>query len=426
MTTLVHPRDQITKIISRIYKRGMTTTSGGNISIIDENGDIWVTPSAIDKGSLRASDIICVKKDGTVIGKHKPSSEFPFHKAIYEMRPDIKSIIHAHPPALVSFSIVRKIPNTNIISQAKHVCGPIGYATYEIPGSEKLGEVIAKEFEKGYKAVIMENHGTVLGGSDLDDAFQRFEALELSACTIIYGSQIGKPAYLTDSQIDEFEAQVPAMRPEMEVTKYPSDELEKRLKICKIVHRACEQGLMISSYGTVSVRWRDNDFLITPTDVNRWDMSIENIVQIKDGKREKGKTPSRATWIHQEIYKRYPKVNSIIMTQPPYLMAFGVTKKYLDVRTIPESWIFLQDIPSLSYGSHFKTNKNQEIILNNTTAVIIENDSVMVTGDELLQTFDYLEVAEFSAKSLVMGASLGDMVPINNSQVEELRKKFLD
>lgn len=426
MTTLVHPRDQITKIISRIYKRGMTTTSGGNISIIDENGDIWVTPSAIDKGSLRASDIVCVKKDGTVIGKHKPSSEFPFHKAIYEMRPDIKSIIHAHPPALVSFSIVRKIPNTNIISQAKHVCGPIGYATYEIPGSEELGEVIAKEFEKGYKAVIMENHGTVLGGSDLDDAFQRFEALELSACTIIYGSQIGKPSYLTDSQIDQFEAQVPAMRPEMEVTEHPSDECEKRLKICKIVHRACEQGLMISSYGTVSVRWKDNDFLITPTDVNRWDMSIEDIVQIKDGKREKGKTPSRATWIHQEIYKRYPKVNSIIMTQPPYLMAFGVTKKYLDVRTIPESWIFLQDIPSLSYGSHFKTNKNQEIVLNNTTAVIIENDSVMVTGDELLQTFDYLEVAEFSAKSLVMGASLGDMVPINDNQVDELRKKFLD
>ena len=102
---LEHPKEQITRIISRIYKRGMTTTSGGNISVIDDNGDIWVTPSAIDKGSLRASDIICVKKDGTIVGRHKPSSEFPFHKAIYEVRPDIKSVIHAHPPALVSFSI---------------------------------------------------------------------------------------------------------------------------------------------------------------------------------------------------------------------------------------------------------------------------------------------------------------------------------
>jgi L-fuculose-phosphate aldolase len=422
---LEHPRDQITTIISRIYKRGMTTTSGGNISIIDDDGNIWVTPSAIDKGSLRASDIICVKKDGTIEGKHKPSSEFPFHKAIYEARPDIKSVIHAHPPALVSFSIVRQIPNTNIISQAKHICGPIGYAKYRLPGSDDLGDVIADEFRKGYKAVIMENHGIVLGGSDLTDAFERFETLEFCARTILYGSQIGAPNYLTDAQIDEFEAQVPSLIPVMEVTDYLSDEVEKRLEICNIVQRSCQQGLMISSYGTVSMRWKGNDFLITPTDVNRWDMHIEDIVQIKDGKREKGKTPSRATWIHKEIYERNPKVNSIIMTQSPYLMAFGVTNTYLNVRTIPESWIFLQDIPAVKYGTHFKTNNNSDIVDNCTTVLIIENDSVLITGDKLLQTFDYLEVAEFSAKSIVLSNALGDMVPINDTEVEDLRKKFL-
>jgi L-fuculose-phosphate aldolase len=422
---LLHPRDQIALIIHRIYERGMTTTSGGNISVIDEAGDIWVTPSAVDKGSLRASDIICVKKDGTVIGKHKPSSEFPFHKAIYEARPDIKAVIHAHPPALVSFSIVRKIPNTNVISQARHVCGPIGYATYELPGSEALGKVIAKEFEKGFKAVIMENHGTVLGGADLSDAFQRFEALEFSARIILFGSSIGKPNYLSDQQINEWEAQVPSLMPEMKEVHYPSEEREKRNEMVKIVHRACKQGLMISSYGTVSMRWKDNDFLITPTDVPRWDMDIEDIVQIKDGKREPGKMPSRATWIHQEIYKKNPKVNSIIMTQSPYLMAFGVTNEHLNVRTIPESWIFLQDIPSFEFGAHFKSEDESKIINNKATAIIIQNDSVMITGDKLLQTFDYLEVAEFSAKSLVMGASLGEMIPINDDQVEDLRKAFL-
>ncbi|APY11657.1 aldolase [Seonamhaeicola sp. S2-3] len=421
----IHPRNQITEVISRIYKRGMTTTSGGNISIIDDNGDIWVTPSAVDKGSLRASDIVCVKKDGTIIGKHKPSSEFPFHKAIYETRPDIKSVIHAHPPALVSFSIVRKIPNTNIISQAKHICGPIGYAKYRLPGSDDLGTVIADEFKKGYKAIIMENHGTVLGGSDLTDAYERFEALEFCARTILYGSQIGTPNYLTDKQIEEFENQATGVLPEMDNTEYSSDEVEKRLEICKIVQRSCEQGLMISSYGTVSMRWQDDNFLITPTGVNRWDISLEDIVQIKDGKREAGKTPSRATWIHQEIYKRNPNVNSIIMTQSPYLMAFGVTGEYLNVRTIPESWIFLQDIKAIKYGSHFRKNINPDIVDNCATALIIENDSVIITGDKLLQTFDYLEVAEFSAKSIVLGNSLGEMVPINDDQVEDLRKKFL-
>jgi len=424
-TRLQHPAQQIVLVIGRIYNRGLTTTSGGNISIIDDDGDIWITPAGVDKGSLRPSDIMCIKKDGSVIGKHKPSSEFPFHKAIYDMRPDIKAIIHAHPPALVSFSIVRKIPNTNIISQAKHICGPIGYAEYEIPGSHALGERIAQEFDKGYMAIIMENHGTVLGGTDLVDAFQRFETLEFSARTILYGNTIGEPRYLTDNQIDDFDSQIPDLLPENEVVSYPSDERKKRAEICSIVHRACNQGLMISSYGTVSARWKSNDFLITPTNVPRWDLEVGDIVQIKDGKREPGKVPSRATWMHQEIYNRNPQINSIILTQSPYLMAFGVTKAVLDVRTIPESWIFLQDVSSLHFGSHFQGQYEiLEILKLGNPAMIIQNDAVLVTGDQLLQTFDRLEVAEFSAKSLVMSASIGELKPINDQQVEDLRKIF--
>jgi L-fuculose-phosphate aldolase len=425
-TKLMHPRDQITMIIDKIYRSGLTTTSGGNISIIDENGDVWVTPSAIDKGTLRPSDMVCVKKDGTIEGRHKPSSEYPFHIAIYKSRPEIKAVVHAHPPALVSFSIVRQIPNTNVLPQAKNVCGPIGYAAYALPGSDELGEVIAREFEKGVNAVIMENHGTVVGGTDLNDAFQRFETMEFCARTLIYGNTIGNPNFLTDTQIDAFEDQIPRLLPEMDHVYYPSDERAIREQIRKIVLRACDQGLMISSYGTVSVRWRGNDFLITPTNVARWDIQPEDIDQIKQGKREPGKIPSRSTWLHQEIYKRFPHVNSIILTQTPYLMAYSVTGKKIDVRTIPESWIFLQDIPNMPFGSHFAGEEAiLETLSESTPAVIINNDSVLVTGDNLLGTFDKLEVAEFSAKSLTMGASLGKLVPINDSQVEDLRKKFL-
>lgn len=423
----MHPAMQITKIISRIYKNGLTTTSGGNISILDDNGDIWVTPSAIDKGSLTEKDIVCVKPDGTIIGSHTPSSEFPFHKAIYEARPDIKAVIHAHPPALVSFSIVRQIPNTNIIPQAKYICGPIGYAPYELPGSIELGEKIAIEFEKGFMAVIMENHGTVLGGSDLLDAYSRFETLEFCARTIINASTIGTPFYLTDEQIDLFERQVPHDVPRNSEVNYPPDELAIREDICRIVRRACDQGLMISSYGTVSVRWRKNDFLITPPHVARWDIQPEDIVQIKDCKAETGKTPSRSMYLHDKIYRENHRINSIIHTQPPNLMAFGTTGVKFDVRTIPESWIFLQDVPSLPFGSHFRGNNAIPTLLSQKIpAVLIANDAFLVTGDKLIQTFDRLEVAEFSAKSLVLAAHLGTMVPIGDKQIESLREKFLD
>lgn len=425
-TSWQHPREQVAMVISRIYRRGLTTTSGGNISIMDDQGDIWVTPSQVDKGSLRPEDIVCVKPDGTIIGNHKPSSEFPFHKAIYQARPDVKAIIHAHPPALVSFSIVRKIPNTNIILQARKVCGPIGYAEYRLPGSAALGEVIAEEFVKGFSAVIMENHGTVVGGTDLADAFLRFETLEFSARTILYASMVGKPSFLTNEQINELDSQLAVPLPVMTEPQYPSDELAIRHEICNIVHRACTQGLMTSSYGTVSVRWRKNDFLITPTDVPRWDLKTSDIVQIRNGETEPGKIPSRSTLLHQRIYEAHPHINSIIHTQSTYLMAFASSEASFNVRTIPESWIFLQDVNKVPFGGQLgEANQVVQGISKSNPAVLIKNDCVLVTGNKLLQTFDYLEVAEFSAKSLVLASSLGEMVPISDEQVEDLRAAFI-
>jgi L-fuculose-phosphate aldolase len=425
-TVLQHPKAQIALVIARIYNRGLTTTSGGNVSIIDSDNNIWITPSGIDKGSLTAKDIVCVKADGSIIGDYKPSSEFPFHKAIYAARSDVKAIIHAHPPALVSFSIVREIPNTNIISQAKQICGDIGYAKYQLPGSVMLGREIAIEFEKGYNAVIMENHGTVVGGTDLSDAFQRFETLEFCANTIIYGNQIGAPKYLSNEIIDAFNTQIPAPLPEMQAVIHSSKEQEKRTEICNIVHRACQQGLMISSYGTVSARWQGNDFLITPTGVSRWDLQPSDIVQIKNSEREPNKIPSRTTYLHQQIYEKHPDINSIILTQSPYLMAFSVTGEEINVRTIPESWIFLKDINQLEFGHQYKSaNDIPNYISKEKPAILISNECVLVVGDGILQTFDYLEVAEFSAKSLVMSSSIGKMVPINDEQTEELRKAFI-
>ncbi len=425
-TRLEHPRDQITEIIRRIYNAGLTTTSGGNISIRDSEGNIWVTPSAIDKGTLQRKDIVCVRPDGTVVGHYKPSSEFPFHKAIYEVRPDLNAVIHAHPPALVSFSIVRKIPDMNIIPQAKHICGTIGYAAYALPGGEELGRSIAAEFQKGHRAVVMENHGTVVGGTDLKDAYVRFETVEFSARTIINASTIGIPSYLTDFQIEAFESQIPEELPEMETVEHPAKELSIRRQISTLVRRSCAQGLMIASYGTVSVRWKGDDFLITPRNVPRWEMDLEDVVQIAGGKREPGKLPSRAIRVHQNIYQQNPHVNSIILTQPQHIMAFGVTGINLDVRTIPESWIFLQEIPILDFGTQFEeASEIARLFTPGTPAVIIRNDSIIVTGDKLLQTFDRLEVAEFSARSLIMGKPLGKLVPINKDQIEALRKKFL-
>jgi len=421
----IHPRDLIIKMIDRIYKGGLTTTSGGNLSVIDSEKNIWITPSGVDKGSLKPGDIMCLKNTGEIIGPHKPSSELPFHKAIYEARPDLKAIVHAHPPALVSFSIVRQRPNTKVIPQAQSICGPIGYAKYFVPGSQALGDEIASEFKKGFNAVIMENHGTVVGGIDLIDAYQRFEALEFCARILVHAKSIGEPKFLSDSELFAFDLQIPRHLPVMEEVEYPSDEIAIRNEICKIVRRACNQRLMMSTYGTASIRWKGNDFLITPTDITRWNIEPEDIVQIKGGRGEPGKVPSRSVLLHYEIYKRNPKVNAIIITQPEYLMAFGATHEKIDVKTIPESWIFLQDIPNIAFGQQFSGSQViPDLVEKNVPAILLENDAFLVTGNSLLQAFDRLEVAEFSAKSLCMGKAIGDFYPIGDSEIEELKRVF--
>ena len=422
---LMHPVEQINVIIGRIYRSGMTTTSGGNISIKDGNGDIWITPSGVDKGSLTTKDIVCVKKDGSVVGAHKPSSEYPFHKAIFDARPELTAIIHAHPPGLVAFSIARQVPNTNIIPQARIICGEIGFAPYGCPGSEELGRKIAKEFEnRKFKAVIMENHGVVLGGADMMDAYQRFETLEFCCRTIVNAGRIGKVNTLTDEQIAQYSNHFPKNITHFMDVDYPSDERALRTDMVKIIRRACDQGLMISTYGTVSVRWKDNDFLITPRDVARWDILPENIVQIKNGMAEAGKIPSRSVALHHRIYQQNPHINSIITTQSTNLMAHAVSHQKFDVRTIPESWIFLQDVPSVPFGTSYTDIDAMAKMFNDNRVVLVENDCVFVTGDKLLNTFDYLEVAEFSANSLVMASSVGPLQPMGDKEIDELRVAF--
>ncbi|MBQ5582623.1 MAG: class II aldolase/adducin family protein [Bacteroidales bacterium] len=424
-TQLMHPAEQLALIIGRIYRSGLTTTSGGNLSIMDENGDMWITPAGVDKGSLTAADIMCVKADGTIVGRHRPSSEYPFHKAIYQIRPKMRAVIHAHPPGLVTFSVIHQIPNTSIIPQAHDVCGPIGFAKYDVPGSNALGESIAAEFQKNpeYKAVIMENHGVVLCGEDIGDAYQRFETLELCARTILNAKTLGEPNYLTPEQVLMHEKYLPNFQHFMNVT-HPSDERAIRTEICRLVRRACDQRLMSSSYGTVSMRWKDNDFLITPSGIQRWDINEDDIVQIKDGMAEAGKRPSRASALHFEIYRRNPKVQAIVLTQCPSLMGFCTTNSEFNVRTIPESWIFLQDVPKFPFGIQYTDPVAVADAFKNRSCVMLANDSVIVASDSLINAFDRLEVAEFSAKSLILAAPAGKLHPITDQEVEDLRVAF--
>ena len=421
---LLHPRDQLVAIMNRISQSGMTTLSGGNLSIRDDSGAIWITPAGVDKGNLMGRDIMCVHADGTVQGPHRPSSELPFHRAIYAQRPDLRAIVHAHPPALVSFSIVRRVPDTRIIPQANRVCGPVGYAPYALPGSENLGENIAATFGEGYDIVILENHGVAAAGSSLLDAFHRLETLDFCARTLIRAHTLGEVKTLSEPALNLFDRR-PNSLPEFVPTAHSSRERELRKQIVDITARACDRHLMISTEGVVSSRVDEESFLITPTGADRRTLSIEDIVLVRNGVREAGKSPSRSVMLHEAIYATHPAINSIMTAQCPNAMAYAITSKPFDSRTIPECYILLRNIPVIPFRTLYtEPERVAEIVSLSNPVLIIENDCVLTAGTDILNAFDRLEVAEFSAKSLIDTTALGPHVPIGDQSIRDLEVAF--
>lgn len=421
----MHPREQLVTIMSRVYGYGMTTTSGGNISVRDESGDIWITPGGTDKGALTEADIVRVRGEKVVEGVHPPSSELPFHRAIYEARPDIRAVLHAHPAALVAFSLVRKIPDTSIIPQAHAVCGEVGYAAYAIPGSEELGRNIAGAFSKGFDTVLLENHGVAAGGHDLLEAFQRFETLDFCARTLINAGVLGSARSLGTEQIGLFNLGKNRQMQEFDAPARTAMELAIRREMREFVHRAYRQRLMTSTEGTVSVRLGGDSFLISPYGLDRSYLDESDFVLIKEGQRERGLTPSRAVIMHKEIYAANPEIRAIISAQSPAVTAFTVTNTPLESAIIPESYIELRDMPLISFGRQFTDEKGLAAeISQRTPVVLLQNDAILTTGRSLTEAYDRLEVAEFSANAILNAARLGEVQRIGRQELEAIRKKF--
>ena len=422
---LLHPRDQIIAIMARIYGHDMTTTSGGNVSIRDETGDVWITPARVDKGNLRAQDIVCIQPDGTRVGNHPPSSEHPFHLSIYAARPDIHAIIHAHPGALVSFSICGQAPDTRVFPEAQMVCGKVAFAPYALPGSKELGARIAEQFANAERpsCVMLENHGVVVGGANLAEAFARFETLEFTAQTIINARQLGVVHYLTDAQLALTKER--HQLPEGEAHAASSHAKEARKELCDFVHRAYAHRLMTSTWGSFSARVDEETFVITPSRVDRAELGLADLIVVRNGERPAGKIPSRAADLHLAIYRAHPSINAIVNALPINATAFSVSDFPLDTRTIPESYLFVKNVAKIPFERLYLDAAGiASIVGPDCPVALLEHNGAVVAGRSVLDAFDRLEVLEATAAAIIRSRSLGPISPMSDQVVDELVRAF--
>lgn len=205
-------RVEIVGVCRRLYDRGLIAGADGNVSVRLEDGRILVTPSGLSKGELAPADLVEVDADGQrVSGNHLPSSEVRMHVRIYRRRPDVRAVVHAHPPTATAFAVAGEDFMAPVLPELVAQMGGVPLVPYATPG----GELLADRFDPflpHHDAFLMANHGATTVGPTLTIAHQRMESLEHAARILLAARQVGRVNPLSDAEASVLRAAARAVR----------------------------------------------------------------------------------------------------------------------------------------------------------------------------------------------------------------------
>lgn len=183
-------------------EKNFTPGYSGNLSA--RFGDkILITSSGSANGYLSEDELVLMDFEGNLIeGDKKPSSEKMLHVEFYRQRPDVNYIIHVHSPYLSTFACMHIALDEPIMAENVFYFGQIPLAEYGLPSSMDLVSKTAKFF-KEYDAVLMANHGFIVGDRTIKDAFLKLELAESYAQVVFNTKVMGQPVLFTKEQVEE-------------------------------------------------------------------------------------------------------------------------------------------------------------------------------------------------------------------------------
>jgi len=198
-------RKEVARFMRRLYSHGLTTTSGGNISLKVSEEIILLTPSATDKGKMKWEEIGIMTLSGeNLTPALKPSIESEMHLSIYRKKKGINAVIHAHPVFSSSFTAMKCNIDTTLTAEAAAILGVPLMVPYELMGTAGLAKAVSDNILKS-DILLLENHGVLTTGTGLLQAFDKIEVLENAAKMTLIVSIKGKKSPLSRTRIIEIE-----------------------------------------------------------------------------------------------------------------------------------------------------------------------------------------------------------------------------
>lgn len=202
MDSLQNIKKEISKICKRLYDKGFSPGWSGNVSIKTEQG-ILITSSGLNLGDVSENDVVLIDLEGNLLDEgKKASSEKLMHIEIYKKRSDISAIIHCHAPKSSAFAVAGIPLNAPILAENVSVLGIVPIAEYALPSTQKLSENVSNLFLE-HDSVLMANHGVVVGGKNLSDAYYKMETLEYYAEVFLYSKILGRSKELSPYEVEQ-------------------------------------------------------------------------------------------------------------------------------------------------------------------------------------------------------------------------------
>ncbi len=176
----------------RMWQKGYTDGNGGNLTIRVGDNLVLCTPTLVSKGFLKPEMICLVDLEGKQLaGAFKRTSEVMTHLGIMKRQPAAKSCCHAHPPHATAFAVAKVKPPSCLIPEAEVFLGVIGEATYKTPGSPENADEVGQAAVQ-HQAVLMQNHGVITWGKDIEDAYWKMENTDAYCQTVLLASMLGR------------------------------------------------------------------------------------------------------------------------------------------------------------------------------------------------------------------------------------------